>query len=218
MKCADSDISLFAVEDVIRFGTSSQLTRRLDRGDFVVPGRKQGRRSMHREEHCLRIYLQKTGTSFTYPLSIKRAKPPEPDFLINQSNNLTIGLEVTEATSEEYQELLTEVEGTNGSVILDMKPNIVQRGEDYEYDPKKDGWVGDGPKKAAAGLIFDAICKKVEKLRTYKGGDVYQLLVYCNLPVPIPDIQKVVKMVAPHISEDSYEKIFLIDDRNIYFL
>jgi hypothetical protein len=101
----------------------------------------------------LRIYLKEMAASFNYPLTIKRAEPPEPDFLITQPNNPAIGLEVTEATSEEYQKLLTKTEGTGGTIHLDMEPRVVLPGQSHEVDVLKDGWVGNDPEKAAAGLI-----------------------------------------------------------------
>jgi hypothetical protein len=89
-----------------------------------------------------------------------------------------VGLEITQATSHEWQRTLTQDERDAAANDLNDEDQVVF------VNVSEDGWVGESPECEVAGLIADAISAKADGLNKevakYRGTDECDLLVYAD--------------------------------------
>ena len=128
--------------------------------DGSVPARTSGRKAEHRETHCLRIYLTHPPATdlLSFPLTVEKTE--SPDFLIRNSEGFIIGLEVTDASIEEDQQLMTQLEKEPHGTIIEhafidgkyqgrlVKPQEVLLAE---------GMIGDSVEKEWVGIVLNSI-------------------------------------------------------------
>jgi hypothetical protein len=87
-----------------RFGSAAVLER-LQQGTATAQAEH-----LDQELYCLALYLRALSSArlLDYPLSIKAAEDSKsPDFLVTSAGK-TIGIEVTRATSPEFQRMMTK--------------------------------------------------------------------------------------------------------------
>lgn len=135
-------------------------------GASVGPRRGPDRRTKDQKEwYCLRRYLLTLAAHdlLSYPVEI--AKSERPDFLVDAHH----GIEVTEATEEDWQRELTESEAGG-----DDDPAEAELIGD-------DGFVGEQPERDWCAAIIRAINSKVDSLNSpdYPVTSC-DLLVYVN--------------------------------------
>jgi hypothetical protein len=94
---------------MLEAGGSEELLLRLANIDISVPARSEGRTSEHTEQYSICRFLSTVSKTHhvSYPLTIKKRE--RPDFLLC-CNIKNIGIEVTEATSQDYSEYLAVAE------------------------------------------------------------------------------------------------------------
>ena len=163
------------------FGPHGKTLSVRDRADFEakirdvdheVPGRTQGRTSVHRERYCILIWLRTIVrcSKIQFPFAISKCE--SPDFIIEHPAG-SMGLEHTDAGSQEYQRWLTEIEKPPVPQLLPNEDGYV------ELLPNEDGYVGD-QERAWADDIKKAILNKQDKLKSehFQKVNFYELMIY----------------------------------------
>lgn len=148
------------------------LVAKLATIDRPVPRRTEGRSQVDRERYCIVAYLlhlAETGL-LDYPLAL--AKGESPDFTLRFADGRTRGVEVTEASTPEHQRAATQLERSPPGTLLE--------GDDLRLpgeESRDAGWVGDEPEREWAGLVLEAVRRKVDGY-DYGNPDELELLVY----------------------------------------
>jgi len=207
----------------IKFENTSDLIEKLSKINSSAPGRIQGRKSHHREKFCIKFYLLTLSQNnlLRFPMSVTKSE--SPDFFI-LSNGETTALEVTEASTEDYQRAMTELEKCPDGTLLESH-SIFNHGMDSQKGEYKkalrtpgkklngEGWVGDSVEKEWIDIILNAIDKKISDLNkpNFQTASRYELLVYDNSHVA----EMVhLKAAIPLLKNAIFEKFGLISKRN----
>lgn len=168
----------------IEFQNESELLSKLSNIDCSVPARTQGRKSGHRERYCLKIYLIQLsqGKFLKFPLRI--IKEEAPDFFISGYDGTTTALEVTDASTEDYQQAMAELAKSPIGTLLESDTNkLVKPGEKLIGN----GWKGNSVEIEWVDIILGAIREKTKSLNKphFKTASRYELLIYDNSHVSI---------------------------------
>lgn len=164
--------------DEIEFQNNSELPTKLSNIDCSVSARTQGRKSSHRERYCLKIYLIQLSQDKFLKFPLRIIKEEAPDFLILYCDETT-ALEVTDASTEDYQQAMTELANSPQGTVLEMGTNkLVKPGERLIGE----GWEGDSVEIEWVDIILNSIKNKTETLNQphFKTTDRYELLIYDN--------------------------------------
>jgi hypothetical protein len=134
-------------------------------GASVGPRRGPDRRTKDQKEwYCLRRYLLTLAAHdrLSYPLDISKSE--RPDFIVGSR-----GVEVTEATEEDWQRELTESEASKGDCLTEAK--LIG----------DDGFVGEQPEIDWCAAVTRAVNSKVDSLNSpsYPVASC-DLLIYVN--------------------------------------
>lgn len=130
-------------------------------------------------------------------------KSESPDFLFE--NEITWGVEITQATNPHYQKQLTEMEEGNFECIL-----------------QGDGWVGNGPEREAYSEILRAIEAKIKKIEKYQDASRHDLLIYVDIEPFFYNSDKAIDMLRPQVKQlsshcEKVGKISIIAHNYIYY-
>lgn len=138
-------------------------------GASVGSRRGPDRRTKDQKEwYCLRRYLLTLAAHelLIYPLNISKSE--RPDFLVDAPRD-RYGIEVTEATEEDWQRELTESEDARN----DGLPNVARISEE--------GFAGEQPERVWCATVIRAINSKIDSLNDPSYPVVScDLLVYVN--------------------------------------
>lgn len=187
----------------------------------TVPTFTNGRKSEHTERYPIcRLLTTLSKTNYlSYPLSL--TKRENPDFLLG-SNNETIGIEVTEATSEDYSSYIDHIEKNKPDWIIYGNP--FSFGKKITREQKNDLLDQDrltGPPQSRGDserewslYIKDSINKKNNKSSKYKKFNQNWLLIYGNTPVGIKkkdNLFPLLKELWPNDENFFFNQIFIQD-------
>lgn len=138
-----------------------------------------------REDYCARHFLLALAASreLPFPTRISMLKQDQegawPDCLVWWGDGSDpIGLEITQATSREWQAELTKDEREAGLSGINPTDPIVF------VSASEDGWAGNAPERDVAALIAAAVSDKADGLNQpipkYRGTEECDLLVYAD--------------------------------------
>jgi len=155
-------------------------------GMTVGPRRGPHRRTKDDKEwYCLRTYLLALLSQelVVYPFKINKSEAP--DFIISNETRGFFGIEVTEATEEDWQRELTETE--TGKDDDPAEGSLIS----------EDGFAGDQPEIDWCGAVVRAIEKKIESLNNHTYHvDTCDLLVYVNSRMScVVETEKAIQML-----------------------
>lgn len=189
-------------EDEIEFQNNSEVTGKLANIDCSVPDRTRGRKSSHRERYCLKIYLMYLSQNGVLKFPLKIKKEEAPDFLI-LSYDETTALEVTDASTENYQRAMTELAKSPPGTMLEKGTNKLMKLGD-ELMGK--GWSGNSVETEWVDIILSAIREKTKSLNKphFKKTNRYELLIYDNSHL---SAMLHVKDALPLLKKALYEKL-----------
>lgn len=175
--------------------------------DISVPGRTDGRKTHHTESWTICRLLSTLAASrlLSYPVSLKHRD--RPDFLL-RSGARYIGIEVTEAVSEQYAaySALAEREfpsvwlepghfrwGATKLTVEEMRA-ILRRGK-LTAEP----WAGDLAEREWASYMASIVETKIQKLAKaeFEKFPKNWLAIYDNLPMPTIHLGNAIDFLRP---------------------
>lgn len=190
--------------------TKNDLVSILRNIDISVPLRTEGRKSHHAERWtiCRLLSTLAEYDALVFPLSLIDRE--RPDFLL-QCSETRVGIEVTEAISEQYAAYVALAEREFPDALLEPAhfrwgaPNMSV--EDMRNLLRQDqltssGWAGDRPEREWALYIESVIETKLSKL-SKPGFDLFPenwLAIYDNLPLHNIDLEKAIGFLLPKLS------------------
>lgn len=167
-----------------------------------VPGRTQGRKHHHEEQYSLGLYLLALGEHalLTFPLRIEQGE--SPDFMRTWPSGETTGLEVTRATTEDFQRTMTGTEkeflrreAEAKAAGVDILPLPADQGvllvPRAEAEPvcimqgPLEGWAGEKPERKWCDQVLKAVRQKFEKLPKFRPASYHDLLINNDADVPL---------------------------------
>lgn len=136
--------------------------------DTSVPPRTERRPHRSIEWYCLRRYLLPLAHCgvFVYPLEVVENESPDFDLIDPRT---TVGLEITQITTEDYQRFMTRIQRSQQKIAM--------------YNTR--GYVGDSSERDWCELTVDSLARKSHKLADYRAADRYELLLYDNSEFPV---------------------------------
>jgi hypothetical protein len=161
-----------------------------------VPGRTEGRKHYHEERYSLGLYLLALAEheQLTYPLRIEKGE--SPDFILRWPSGELTGLEVTRATEQWVQRVMTASEKEYRNRVA----TAAASGEEPEpicIPLSRTGWVGDEAELEWCSLIRRAVEQKFAKLPNFRAASRHDLLIYDDTPLPAVDRRKVLTAISP---------------------
>jgi len=179
--------------------------------DITVPQRTEGRKTAHTERWVicrLLSTLDKHGR-LAFPLSVTHRD--RPDFLVLQSL-LQVGVEVTEAISEQYAAFSAIAEREFPEVLLDpghFRWDSPHKTVEEMREILRQGvltappWVGDRPEEEWALYMESVVRTKLEKLKRLDFMKYTEswLAIYNNLPIPNVHLQRASQRLLPKIAD-----------------
>ena len=188
-----------------------ELAASLKQIDTTVPRRIDGRNRPTRTTEvwtiCHLLAVLAVSKRLTYPVSVRRSE--RPDFQMDDGN-VTIGVEVTEATTEQYAAYCSDV-AKAGTGFLEPghfrvgAPDLSSKQIDkllHETELTSDGWSGDSPEREWAQGIQSSIEKKLRTISRpgYQKFEKNWLAIYSNLPLPSINVGKAVSYLQPRLN------------------
>jgi hypothetical protein len=182
--------------DKIFASNKSNLMNTLTSIDVTVPLPSEGRNKEHRKRWSICYWLS-TYPHLLFPIIL--AHRDKPDFYI-KSSDYEIGIEHTDATTQEYALANAIFDKNNGATVLDMslfrwgqrmKPHEVYEIASHT-ELKGPGWEGDSPEIDWAVAMAETIKGKTAKLckKNYEKFSANYLLIYDRLPRPYINFSK----------------------------
>lgn len=192
--------------------------------DLTVPGRTEGRTTDHTETWtiCRLVSTLAKAELLTLPISVGHRD--RPDFLIQDERRM-IGVEVTEAISQQYAAYCALAEREFPDALLEManfrwdSPNRTveeMRALLRQNQLTSDGWAGNDPEREWALFIKGAVDVKLKKL-AHPGFMKFEhnwLSIYDNLPMPNIHLADAINFLRPLLAScwsrnPSFDKIFI---------
>lgn len=172
----------------------AELYSALQKIDISVPGLSEGRTTKHTEiwTICRLLSSLAHAGKLTYPLTVSHAD--KPDFFAYLGDS-KIGIEVTEATSQNYAECRALAAREFPDAIIDLglfrpgKPKLSAaeiRKSLSEKRLRSEGWGGNSVEHEWASYIQARVDEKLIKLPRYNIHDCPEtwLSIYSNTPLP----------------------------------
>jgi hypothetical protein len=191
--------------------TLDDLERKLRGVDLEVPNRTEGRETKHTERYTMArlVATLARGDDLAFPLCVRHRD--RPDFAI-ESGRLTIGVEVTEAISENFAAYCALAEHEFPDAILDIglfrwgAPKLSReqmRAKLRDNKITSDGWSGDSPEREWALWVQRAVDRKLKKIASpgFQVFDRNWLAAYDNLPLPYLHLEQAVASLRPLLAD-----------------
>lgn len=190
---------------------STQLLATLREVDISVPSRICGRTTEHTEIWTISRLLSSLAAAdrLGFPLTV--AHRDRPDILV-QSKDTMIGVEVTEAISQQYAAYCALAEREFPNAFLEpahfrwgAQDMSIQQMRDLlsQSQLSSDGWVGDRPEQEWALFLLSIVDTKLAKLANsdFAKFDENWLAIYDNLPLPNVHLEKAIRMLRPLLQD-----------------
>ncbi|HWA13447.1 MAG TPA: hypothetical protein VHA15_10180 [Burkholderiales bacterium] len=197
--------------DILSVVDRSELFATLSGIDISVPGRVDGRTTDHAETWTIAHLLSTLGKAdhLAFPLSCTHRD--RPDSLV-ESGNVKIGIEITEAISQQYAAFSALAEREFPDALLEPAhfrwgaPNKSveeMRGLLRQGQLSSSGWVGDRAEQEWALFLQSVIDTKLAKLARadFAKFDKNWLAIYDNLPMPHIDLAKAIAYLRPLLQD-----------------
>lgn len=197
--------------------SKEHLVKEFGKLNIYINNRALGREQDSLEYWALKKYLLLILDEFRYPINISKGQ--SPDFVITYNKN-QIGIEITEATSEYYQELLTFI---SKNPEYNLESCKIKYGKKYTkkelYSIPKlsksplsgNGWSGYGPEISASCWAYDAYYNKSKKIKKWNTPQNIRILLYDNTPTGILYTEKFKDCLHQKFSNESAPKFIRCD-------
>jgi hypothetical protein len=198
-----------AVTILIDAANMLELQSKLREMDIIVPSRTEGRKSSHVERFSIYHLVATLALSnrLEFPLSVIRHE--RPDFLIRMADR-HVGVEITEATDQQYAKYLALAEREFPDAILepalftpDSPPRTNQELREFlqQRELSTDGWRGNQVERYWAQYVLRAIDGKLGKLGKSGFGqfDLNWLTIYDNTPTAMLNMPEAIGLLQPEL-------------------
>jgi hypothetical protein len=193
--------------DITSVLSSNDLLATLRKVDISVPQRIDGRSTDHTETWVIARLLSTLAKLDRLPFPLSVTHRDRPDIHL-QSRNENIGIELTEAISEQYAAYCALAEREFPDVFLEPAhfrwgaPTLTveqMRALLRQSQLTCDGWVGDRPEQEWALFIQSVVDTKLAKLarEDFAKFDQNWLAVYDNLPLPHIHLGRAIAFLRP---------------------
>jgi hypothetical protein len=150
----------------------------------TVPMRAEGRRHHHEEQYAVGLYLlllRRHGL-LSYPFHLDEAE--SPDFMLTWPSTETSGLEVTRATTQPFQKVMSDIDRE----YVRRKKTARAEGTEAEpvsviYNPL--GWTDGQCVRNWCDQVLEATIRKLGKLAEFRQAAHHDLLIYNDADVPL---------------------------------
>ncbi|MGD9656125.1 MAG: hypothetical protein AB7U61_00555 [Methylocystis sp.] len=189
----------------------AELYAELQKIDISVPGLAEGRTTKHTEiwTICRLLSSLAHAGKLTYPLTVSHTD--KPDFFA-YLGDAKIGIEVTEATSQNYAECRALAAREFPDAIIDLglfrpgKPKLSAveiRKALSEKRLRSEGWGGNSVEHEWAWYIQERVDEKLIKLPRYNthGCQETWLSIYSNTPSPNIHQEEALAILFPLLSD-----------------
>lgn len=210
--------------DIMPTYDSDSLRHLLRTIDIIVPLRTEGRKTAHTERWsiCRLLSTLDKHSLLVFPVSVTHLD--RPDFLVTQSS-LQVGVEATEAISEQYAAFSALAEREFPEVLLD--PGHFRWGSPRKSVEKMrkilmqgrltaPPWEGDRPEEEWALYMESIVRTKLAKLKRPDFSKYVEnwLVIYNNLPIPNVHLQKASNCLLPKIADmwnnaPSFDRLYI---------
>ena len=190
---------------------SESLRDKLQAVDITVPLRTEGRKTAHTERWVICRLLSTLAScgQLAFPVSV--AHRDKPDFLLAQGSR-QVGVEATEAISEQYAAFSALAEREFPDVLLDpghFRWGSPQKSVEEMRDILRHGqltappWAGDRPEEEWALSMESIVRVKLGKLARpdFAKFEENWLAIYHNLPIPNVHLQTASHRLLPKIAD-----------------
>jgi hypothetical protein len=197
--------------NITAVATPDELFAKLRRIHISVPGRIDGRATDHTETWTIARLLSTLAKAdrLAFPLSVLHRD--RPDSLV-QLGNTMIGVEITEAISQQYAAYCALAKREFPGVFLESAhfhwgapnmSNAQMRDLLRQSQLSSDGWAGDRPEREWALFIQSVVETKLAKLARpdFPKFDQNWLAIYDNLPLPNINLAKAIAFLHPLLQE-----------------
>lgn len=205
--------------------TPTELLAQLAAIDIAVPLRTEGRKSHHRERYLVARLLSTLAETDELTFPIKISHQDKPDFALTLAGT-TIGLECTEAVSEEWAQIdaIRERDHPESIIMLPMlKPGTKKFTKEERIDIAKGQkagslWVGNMAERRWAEALAYFISEKTKKLRAgnYSAFPETWLVVQDEWRVPVHRLEErqeaalmCADMIQPMFKTPSFSRIYI---------
>jgi len=201
--------------------------------DLEVPRRTKGRKNVHRERYTFFNYLRILNSNLRLNFPLKAIKSERPDFYLE--NDRKIGIEVTEATDQNYQRASTQLEKLSEKVVLHQRLPLIgisaykpwnnrrdpYRGiSEHGQVPKGDSWVGNEVEKIWSHYIIRCMKAKLTDLndqnKQYGFAEKYVLLIQDETPTADLIIGDALQMLTPEINRLRKEFALFFNEISVF--
>ena len=197
--------------DLLPLANSAALTSALQALDIILPLRTEGRSTFH-TEHWITARLLSTLNKhrrLAFPVSLQHRDTP--DFLLIQ-HALKVGVEATEAVSEQYAAYSALAEREFPDVLLEpshFKWGTPRKNVEEMRDILRRGrltgvpWVGERAEEEWALYMESIVRAKLEKLKQadYIKYNETWLSIYNNLALPNVHLQRASVLLLPFLTD-----------------
>jgi hypothetical protein len=183
------------MKDIFYFENENDLQKVIENLKVKINKRREGREQSSLDLWVLKHYLPTITNEIDFPVRIYQAEESEfPDFVL-ETNNTKFGIEITEATSEDYQKLLSLMSKTPNSMIdlghFDYRKSY---NNEYTFEELKKMIKPKGSKLGGYGYngyiceryisIYskDAAKNKVDIIMTWNKPYPVRIVLYENTP------------------------------------
>jgi hypothetical protein len=199
-----------------RTTTPEELFAALRRIDLEVSARTNGRTTQHTEAWTICRLLSTLGKANRLAFPVSVIHRDRPDFLL-ETPNAAIGVEVTEAISQQYAAYSALAEREFPDVFLEPAhfrwgaPALTtDQMRELLRQPQltSDGWAGERPEQEWALFIQSVVDTKLAKLAPPDFVKFHQtwLSVYDNLPLPHIHLGKAIAHLQP-LLQDRWSRV-----------
>jgi hypothetical protein len=177
---------LFAHDPADLFSKFSKLGLR-------IPGRSEPKNQFAEEMYCIRRYLFPLAHKSLLQFPLQVTKSEAPDFMLTELGGVSVGLEVTKATRQEFEADLTRVARKQKTTHFESDPDAGM------MDLTSTGWIDSAREAELIEYIVSSVTNKRENLNSYSVGQC-DLLIYDNTPILGPNLTMVAETVRLKLS------------------
>ena len=216
--------------DTLQLSSSDELLRKFASHNVSVPSRGSGQTKDHREIWVASRFLCTIASSayFTYPLRVEFSDRPDLILEFERGESKSIGIEITEAISQNAAKLQAELERDGRADICHHVPEHKYSDSRQDLETQRNIVLGDIASPPIMGnavernwyvAIREFVCKKTEKIMhpDFRRFPENWLLIYDNWSPspPYSEVQRIINQLSQDLfasdRKQPFDRVFILD-------